>query len=92
MPDGSTVRTTRNVCDACDNVIDVEPTAEVTEWRRTLSQACEHQRAVLESAHVGGLCDCGSLTVEKIDHTDKYGNVLVQTYTCAGCGTGRVEQ
>lgn len=62
-------------------------------WQNRLAASCDHQEAVLQSVDVGGCCsECGTLAVEKKDHTDKYGNVLLQSFSCAGCGTGRTEQ
>lgn len=92
MSDGESARTTRRECHTCGNVIDVEPTSEVTAWRRRLTQACDHQRAVLKGVNVGGCCECGALAVEATDHEDSYGNVVMVSYACAGCGKSRSEQ
>lgn len=92
MPDGETFHVASKEC-SCGNEIDVEPTSEVTARRRKLGQACEHQKAQMQAVYAGGTCsNCGELAVEQTNHTDSVGNVLVQSYHCAGCGTSRRER
>lgn len=92
MPNGKAFNVAGKKC-SCGNVIDVEPTSEVTARRRKLGQACEHQNAQMESVNVGGTCsNCGELKVERTNHDDEYGNTLMRSHSCAGCGKSRSEQ
>ncbi len=62
-------------------------------WQNRLAASCDHQKAALQAVDVGGGCsECGTLAIEKKDHTDKYENVLMQSFSCAGCGAERTEQ
>lgn len=91
MPDGSTYRMVGDECE-CGSNNHVEPASEVTEWNRRLTASCDHQRAQLKSTNVGGSCsNCGEVSVEVEDHTDDYGNVVMQSFSCAGCGQPRRE-
>lgn len=92
MPDGTAFNLSGNEC-SCGSEIEVEPASEVTQWRRRLGQACEHQKAQLKAAHVGGICpDCGELKVEETTHTNSRGVEVMATYNCVGCGTSRSER
>lgn len=91
MGDGSTFQVYQDRC-LCGNERDVEPGSEVTQRRRRLAESCVHQRARETAVNVGGRCECGALKVERTNHTDSVGNVVMRSFSCAKCGASRSER
>lgn len=95
MPDGTEEIVEGNSC-SCGHERADEKSDRGTEarqgWKNRLAASCDHQEAALQAVDVGGACECGELKVERTNHEDSYGNTVMQSYACAGCGVARRER
>lgn len=95
LPDGTEEIVNGDSC-TCGHEREDEMTGMGTEarqgWQNRLAASCNHQKAALQAVDVGGACECGELKVERTNHEDSYGNTVMQSYACAGCGVARRER
>lgn len=96
LPDGSEKIVQGDSC-TCGHEREDEKTGMGTEarqgWKNRLAASCDHQTAALQAVDVGGACsECGTLAVEHRNHTDSVGNVVMTSFSCAGCGASRRER